>query len=416
MRQSTSREVREKVRRKKFAVLFDFSAWYDQLLMMPAVRRFFGITTPSGSATLKAIPMGFKASCHVAQSITWVLSDFVGGKAFPGVVVDTCIDNVRFCGDDVDELRLAALEFKRRCTFVGATLNEHSVEPTQYEYLGVRYDHRSGTRQLAAKSTRKLKTAVGLLKTGGLCRRQVAAIFGILFFAADVCKDPSTSPALFFESLRYFRREISTDGCDWEAPVQIPMPIQDELAVWLKRLGDNPWVSATSEDVHEDYDLLVVTDASDEGWGAMSISPVTGAVQTASGSWSTAERERWLLARSTVSEPLGILHGLLRFVTPATCRRVLLLVDHQGVIFAVRMGHGRSEAYNHLVAAVARLLPGVAVDAAYIPGKENPVDGLSRGLELGMLGDEVTRAMLARAEVRHAERRARGIGHGAWMV
>jgi hypothetical protein len=102
MHQSSAARLRSQAAKWSYAVLFDFAAWYDQILLSPGVRKFFGVRLPDGrSGTLRATPMGFRPSCAVAQSITWMLVDFVKtGKYAVRIEVATCIDNVRFVGDD----------------------------------------------------------------------------------------------------------------------------------------------------------------------------------------------------------------------------------------------------------------------------------------------------------------------------
>jgi hypothetical protein len=169
------------------------------------------------------------------------------------------------------------------------------------------------------------------------------------------------------------------------------------------------------------YDLIVVTDASEFGWGALAIDTSTGVLVTTAAAWRGSDLQ-WDLSRSTESEPLGILKALLRFVVPAKHRTVLVLTDHSGVLHALRAGHGRSFAYNYLAASTARLLPGVLLDVAHIAGAENPVDAASRGqLDVFALREkeEIAVDIRRRAKEReaawlHGPRRVKG--HGVWMV
>jgi hypothetical protein len=424
MRQSLNSEVRQRVAQHAYALLFDFASWYDQLALAPEVRKYFGLRIFGEDYVLNCLPMGFRASCNVAQAVTWMLVDFIG-KYGDAVHVDTCIDNVRFTADDPTVLREVGREFVRRCEYVGATLNPYSLDPVQeYEYLGVRYSHVQKTRQLSDKSVRKLDACSAINALPNPKRRQVAAVFGMLFFAADVVRNHTTSPANFYDALRFYRTEVasvSEDSSAWDDPVVLPVSIRHDIASWivgLQRAPPTPVVTPPSP-----YDIIVVTDASEFGWGALAVDPKTGSMAAAEGTWSAMDR-RWNLGRSTESEPLGILKGLLRFVSPAAHRSVLVLTDHTGVTHAVRQGHGRSPAYNNLVLQCARLFPGVQVDAAYIPGSENPVDGASRGLQVAPLDlqhdSALADVLLERARTRGKEReeeRGREYGvHGKWMV
>jgi hypothetical protein len=129
--------------------------------------------------------MGFRGSCYVAQLITWVLADFLRQPKYRGLVHSaTCIDNVRFVSNDKELLKEAGREFIESCKYVGATLNDLSLEPTrEYEFLGIAYCHGSApaeaTRRLTEKSVRKLQLAQAVLAAPHCTRRQLAAVFGI---------------------------------------------------------------------------------------------------------------------------------------------------------------------------------------------------------------------------------------------
>lgn len=218
LRQSTTAEIRSRVRQHRFALLFDFASWYDQLALSEAVRRYFGIRLPNGqTAMLKSLPMGFRPSCNVAQSVTWVLVDFLQDKAIlqgaarEAVHIDTCIDNVRFTADCPHLLRRVGAEFVRRCRFVGAQLNGYDpalTGVTAYEDLGAKYDHSAKTRALSDKTRRKLNIAAECLTAPSLTRRQLAAVFGICYFAADVV-DPRTL-AQHYPALHHYRVHVAT--------------------------------------------------------------------------------------------------------------------------------------------------------------------------------------------------------------
>ena len=428
MHQSSAARVREQSARRRFAVLFDFAAWYDQILLSPAVRRFFGIRLPDGRVgTLRAIPMGFRPSCAVAQAITWMLVDFLDTGKYAGrIEVATCIDNVRFVGDDKALLREAAEEFVRRCNYVGATLNEYSLEPVQeYDFLGVHYNHTTGTRALAMKSVNKLGMALEVLAIpGAVTRRQIAAVFGIAFYAADVLRSPLTTPALHYDSLRFYRKVMTcckeraaTDdlGVFWDEKVVVPIHVKTDTALWIQELARNVPVPAGDPTTGlSKYDLVLVTDASEDGWGAMSWSPGKGTIEFAHGVWSATDQLH-ALCRSTVSEPLGVLRALRRFVSRAV-RRVLLLTDHSGLTYAVNAGFGRSEAYNSVMSQVALEYPWLGIEAAHIPGVDNPVDGISRGASA--LGADALRVVVlhcARLQALQEQEAAAAVGHG-WMV
>ncbi len=414
MRQSTATRVRKQVRDCTHALLFDFESWYDQLPLI-GVRGFFGVRLPDGrTATLRSMPMGFKGSCHLAQSVTWVLADFLGQAKYKGkVFAASCIDNVRFTSSDTALLKEAGAEFVRRCLHVGATLNPFSLEPTQtYEYLGVAYDHVSSTRCLAGKSVRKLGLALDCLAQPSCTRRQLAATFGIALYAADVLLRPETSLAHHFRTLQFFRRNVAAAAeHEWDDEMIVPTSVRDDLARWLTLLQLNQPVPVAHED--SDYDMVLITDACELGWGALCWCPATGTIEMASGTWTGNDCRRDM-GQSTVSEPAGIRKGMMRFVSAET-RRVLVLSDHTGVCFALRAGHGRSEDYNELCLWVTTTWPALVVDAAYTPGATNPTDASSRGDTSLQTADVAFLQHLTTAALQKESMR-RDTGEKTWMV
>lgn len=431
MRQSTITEVRHNSARHRYALLYDFSAWYDQLLLSPQVRRFFGVRLRDGRVgTLRAMAMGFKGSCHLAQSITWMLVDFLDSfcrsERVPreSVAVDTCIDNVRFTALSAETLVRVGIEFRRRCAYVGAVLNEDADAPSlplqQYEHLGAAYDHSTPvtTRTIAEKSRRKLIIASDCLHARTLTRRQLAAVFGIIFYAADTVAPDSL--AEHFDALRHYRKHISTcdehDGRVWSELLVLPVDIKAELQLWLSTLVNAAPIPAESP--RAAYDLIIATDACETGWGAVGLDLHNGSIHSAAGSWQSNDM-LWTLARSVESEPLGMLKGALRFVS-SKHKSVLLLTDHVGAMYAVQQGLGKARAYNHLVLRLRELWPNCRFDCAHIAGSSNPADPLSRGLVVAPLSTakslELRDEWTDRAAQRQAEYGIRAVGHGVWMV
>lgn len=457
MRQSTARRNRLVTANRRFSIQFDFSSFYDQMMLDPRIRHHFGVLFGNGLAGfLLRLPMGFRPSCHVAQSITWLLADFLPA----GIDCTTCIDNVRFSSDDPVALAKAGREFVRRCAYVGATLNppegvfadgprqagltEAMIEKlctpqTTYEWLGVRYTHgEHPTRALGVKSLTKLKTAATCL-AGKMSRRQVAAVFGMLFYASDIVgrAENETTIATHFDLLRFFRRVVTplhhdprtTEEVFWSEHVEFPVALRTQAALWIQRLSENDPVdvllrTSTSDDPDSDeYDLIVTSDASEFGWGAVAYEPDTGRIHVEAAAWTGADL-RADVHSSVVAEPMAVEKALKRFVSPRAGLRVMVLTDHTGLLPAMAAGYGKTPEYNALGSLVEWWgTLGCVVHGAWTPGCTNPVDGLSRGMQSAadFIGDATTLSGLAEAarELRRQQReereRARG-GFAKWMV
>ena len=435
MRQSTTAEVRSVVRKTRFSLQFDFASWFDQLLLSPKVRRYFGLLLPSGQyAQLRAMPMGFRASCALAQAITWVLVDFIHDPAIlrglprSAITVDTCIDNVRFCSTDRDLLQRVGAEFVRRCNHVGAILNEFDPTfppQTEYDWLGVHYNHAEteddiATRSLSAKTKHKLELAAAVLTLSSPTKRQMAAVYGILYFATDVM-----GPRMFahyYSALRFYRTYIAAAEMDqsWDEHITLPTEIRNDLSCWVQAVSKAPPAPVVNDEVNS-YDIILVTDASHHGWGAIALDMNAHSLHVCGGPWGGSDH-LWNLSRSPESEPLGILKGICRFVNHTHHRNVLILTDHIGVLNAMNQGHGYTAAYNHLVLQCAQLFPGTNFVVSHIPGTENPADPISRGVSLptdlhsSPLVQHQMQQWADEAATRERKGPTRKTGHGVWMV
>jgi hypothetical protein len=297
-------------------------------------------------------------------------------------------------------------------------LTEEQMEllctPTQcYEWLGVQYQHgTTPTRCLGPKSLAKIDAAAAVL-TAPTTRRQLAAVFGLLFYAADVIGHTRshTTLAHHFGLLRFFRRNVSCidETASWEDIVHLPISLRTEAARWLQELRKNEPVDVllgvreAAADEPSGYDVVLVSDASESGWGAIAWNPLSGDLRAEAFEWSALDRLHDV-GSSVVAEPLAIKKALLRFVAPTNGLRVLILTDHSGLVAAVRSGFGKAETYNELALVVEHFATiGCTVDAAWTPGATNPADHLSRGLAAESPITTATLADLVEAVGRRAE-------------
>jgi hypothetical protein len=101
------------------AIQYDMAAWFDQLSLDEAVRRFFGVRT-SPPSHLNVLPMGYRPSCRVAQALTAILMDVE-----PRVPSASCVDNVIFYGEE-EILKAVAAAFLARCNKTCAMVKDTS--------------------------------------------------------------------------------------------------------------------------------------------------------------------------------------------------------------------------------------------------------------------------------------------------
>lgn len=326
--------VRENAASSRWSVQFDFASWYDQLPLDSKISPLFCF---QDRRCLASVPMGFRPSADVAQSVSAAIADF---ELPPGVNSTVYIDNVRFGGPTKASVVKAAKMFLSRAKQVGAIVNEQDIVPTQREdFLGEHYDLVRGLRSLTSKNLKKLQYAVKMLD-GPLTARQLSAIFGLLFFSSEVLR---TDLSLYFAALSFFRRASATVS-EWDdAAPPFTEPALSNLRLWFEELIQNkptPIVSTTPEP-----DLTFFVDASEFGFGAVCISD--RGVQLLQGEWSVEDRASYDVNHSTVAEPLAV-RRVAALVVSGGHKHVRVLSDHMGLIFAGNKGYGKCRSYNDM--------------------------------------------------------------------
>lgn len=375
--------VRDNGLRGGWSVQFDFKAWYDQLPLHHEIRKYFAF---DGERCLTTLPMGFRPACEVAQAISLALADHDLPK---GVVVDVYIDNVRFIGDREAVIE-AGKRFVARCNKVGAILDSEVPEAKQLDtFLGEEYDYVQKRRRLASKTVEKVKyTHEKLLVEKRLTYRQISAIFGLLFFSAEVLALPM---CLLFDIMKWFRGKMSEVDQNWSLEVDIPTHIREELTFWLKKIEHNPWTLMSEEGENDEVaDLVLTVDACETGWGCMSTSPTS--TQYFGSPWSKEEKDRYFLQSSVASEPLGAWRSICRFVATSN-KKVIIYTDHQPQVWAMKRGIAKTETYNDLLVRLHAYYPNTKFEFRFISGEENRIaDALSR------FGKEVNESPIEMAE------------------
>lgn len=386
-------------------VQFDLAAWFDQFKISKELRPYFCFLLEGKVVALNRLPMGLRHAVYVAQSALWQLLNFPRESA-----VDTTIDNVRFTGPKQAVIR-DAVAFLRRCAVVGATLNVvgcpsiraapqelrklvvAQLEPEEGDFLGTHYLYRSAKKMNQQKTVRKLSFLKDMTSKGDeFTRRQVATIFGVLFYASSVVRAPL---APYYDALRYLRKVSAMDVEDWDvAAPNVPPRARSQLLSWLSYLIDNKPVPTIAQEAESRF--VIITDASGEGWGAVSVDTATGSLLEFSFPWTGLDVPR---AQSSVwAEPEAIFLAVCRIASPGDT--VTVLTDHQPAEFAKEKEYAKSWSLNQLVLRLQRI-PGVQVTICHIPGEGNPADGLSRTIGSSLTEEE--------------QQRARTLAAGSWV-
>lgn len=357
--------VRHQAASSSWSVQFDFASWYDQLPLRNGISRYFSF---EGSTCLASLPMGFRPSADVAHVITLAIASFDMPE---GVQATVYIDNIRFGGPDASSTAAAAEEFLRRARRVGAIVNEDEIKPMQQEdFLGEHYDLVQKSRQLTDKALRKLTSSKSLI-SGSLTFRQVAAIFGLLFYCSEVSR---VNLCERYEAMRWYRSTVSkVPSWDDTAPA-CPENVIADIVEWIETLLRNPPCPIVNDEL-PDPDITIYCDASEQGWGAVVVSPQ--GTRHISSSWTTDDRRKFRLGFSTVAEPLAVSRAVAMAIDGGR-HHVRVMSDHQGLIFAGNMRYGKCKAYNDMCQSLLKYTH-TTFSFGFIPGALNTIaDRLSR--------------------------------------
>ena len=337
--------------------------------------KFLGISIGDRKFAYTTLPMGFRPSCDVAQSTAEFLLDF----EHPTVLTAAYIDNFIFAGDDKEKFLEAVSTFRDRCSTAGVILNEEPVdiEGSEIDVLGEHYsrhgDPSSFTRSLTSSSCEKLQVAARVIEfqTHSLIsRRQMAAVFGILFFASNVLE---VCPAPYFYALRAYR-EMASETIDWDSTAsRLSSSALHELRGWLQLCSLNtpiPIVSAKPLFVPA---IDITVDAS--AWGCGAVVCRDGKITEFSRPWTPEELATLNLHSSVVAEPRGVEHAVMATLEAGFRGCVRIHTDHMPLVFAAARGFASCFWYNKLLLC----FPNTTFEFVFVPGHNNPADRLSRG-------------------------------------
>ena len=364
------REVRRNGTTGNWSLQYDFIGWYDQLPLHQDISKFFAVDS---KRCLTTLPMGFRPACEVAQTISESLANY----ALPeGVSVDIYIDNIRFVGDR-EQVITAGKQFLERCAIVGAQVDNTNAVPKQEdEFLGERYDYVNKTRCLTDKTLEKLKFVRECLSSqGSFSNRQVAGIFGLLFFSAEVLQKPLCQ---LFHLMKWYRQKMKEVESQWNAQTCIEGSIRTDISNWINLLLENKAVPLydARDDTDYEADLTLTVDACETGWGC--VATTEHSTQYFGSQWSNGDHENHNLFSSVSSEPLGMWRSVVSTVS-TTMKKVIIYTDHLPLVFAMKRGVAKADSYNILMCKLKETYKDVKFEVRFISGEKNVIaDFLSR--------------------------------------
>jgi len=210
-------------------------------------------------------------------------------------------------------------------------------------------------------------------------------------------------------AIEELKASVQGRGQGTRRQTHLTLAAQQALHVLGLELSENPWwtIAAVRQPTYMDdqYDVIIYTDASAGGWGAIAYHPQTGHTTTYQQRWGhdTHPRSEWRRYNPAVdSSPSGfftakhsahaepraaqlIFQQLVREDKLKDGDRVALVTDHEAIVHAQKHlngfgGIGRGDHINYLYKYTHDLLYNCGIDVTffYIDGPRKPADSLSR--------------------------------------
>lgn len=421
----TRLDRRQSLRYAKYMLQIDFEAYYDSIPMPPVLRDNFVFRTRKNQYyRLKTLPTGARWSVAVGQGITNVIVDID-----TPVTIHTLIDNILIAAEDGQEQEFlrAVRSILERIKKVNLLTSPDRDELLKWDdktilntaqegnvFLGEEYAAWNGKERLirnSAKTVAKLQLALRATK---FSHRSFASVVSLALFALHTTQ---MNPASAFKLMRAYRGVYrqTARGYDWDDPLNYLDPsVHQSLLSLGGALAENIWW--TIADVRmasyndKDYDVIVYTDASASGWGAIAQSTSTGKVTTYQQQWVhnlhpdtkvvSTTNLHFNKKHSAHAEPRGAHIALRQLVKEGLPdgSKVAIVTDHFPIAHAQKRlngygGIGRGYALNKLYEYSYDLLykRKIQVVFFYLTGRCNPADELSRNFGVKAAAWEIVR-------------------------
>jgi hypothetical protein len=384
-----AQDLRATVHRGKYAITLDFAAWFDQIPLSEAARPFHCFSFEGQWYRLTRLPMGQRQAVDVASTLTDMIASFERPKS---VDVCTYIDNIRFLGDNVEEVIDVAHRFTLRAWGIGATINEIDKEGDtrarlrqlvhqRGEYLGVDFDYVSKNIRVGSKALVKLRMLYDALNgDAGFTHQNFLALFGIIFFAMQITRPAASQHFYALKEYSNVARRIQADPALLNVQYACPPARLRHIVAWIEATMENPWVAAGHTPSPSEADFLLVTDASAWGWGALLWDWRTGQVLHTAHKWEDKWRARKV---STWSETEAIARALSFFFPEGTPDSLAIMSDSAAAVGAFGKARSSVFALNRAVNDAQKVIKTSRPGFFHIQGERNPADALSRNIRMG---------------------------------
>jgi len=217
----------------------------------------------------------------------------------------------------------------------------------------------------------KLKNVLHRHFSGKLTLRQLASALGVV---------RACGPAIQNLGAKILETQVlvstaSRENLEWDAKISLPLLVSSELSVCIQNLRQ--WNGRTF--LTFEADVVIVTDASEHGWGAKVVQPHVCFRETG-GTWTLSEsklhiNELEIMAFGAGLQALAEANNFINL-------RLLTYIDNLTAQSYLKRRGGRKPYLARKMRAIVLWAEerGLVLDGEYIPSEENIADGLSRSV------------------------------------
>ena len=340
-----------------FMALLDLKDAYYSIPIAPQHRKFLRFEFNGQLLQYTCCANGL-SSCP--RLFTKVLKPALTMLHKQGHIATAYIDDIYVQGVDFDSCSKALIDAVAIFTKLGFIIHPSKsafVPSKEIKMLGFLLNSDNMTvRPTQEKKDSIISVCQGLLGKETTKIRTVAQIIG---------KIVSLFPGELYGPLHY--RQIDREKTaalrasrgNFDSNMSLSVQAQDELKWWISSVNQ-----AHRPLIRPHYSLLITTDASSNGWGAVCNGTSTG------GLWTAFERAQHI----NYLEMLAILFGLKIFASSCSNVHVRVMTDNTTAVSVIsHMGSSRSKTCNDLCKTIWNwcISRNLWLSVAHIPGKQN---------------------------------------------
>lgn len=332
----------------------DLKHAYWQIPLHPTDRQYLGFKWRGKQYRFKVVPFGLACAPLWITKICRPMMAWIHADGIQGVIY---IDDLILIGKSKERCTRETKVVEKKLTQLGWLINykKSITEPTQrLVYLGTEIDTVTMSLQIPVQKMNKIRGNLKMwMKKDTATARECAGILGKLSATADALYHNRVHQS----GLRDFKEKALKNG--WDTPMMVSQKAREDIQWWIEHLKILNGKSLLAIQPQ----VIVTTDASNSGWGAVLDSSVVA------GQWNREE----LQLHINHKEAKAVLLAVQSLREKLKGKRVLIKSDSTTVVWLVN----RMASPKDTLAEIANSLfeecmaHQISLVAEHIPGSEN---------------------------------------------